>query len=128
MISALAFFIYRASYFGLYDTSKIFIGKDPKILFKFAIAQAVVSVSGLISYPLDTVRRRLMLQSGKKGFEVQYTNSLDCFVKIFAQEGLRGFFKGAVSNFFRGIGGSMVLVLYDELRRLIDPNAKPSAE
>ena len=128
VISALGIFFYRAAYFGLYDSSKSFTGKDPHILLKFAVAQVVVSLSGIISYPLDTVRRRLMLQSGKKGGEVQYTGTVDCFAKIFAKEGFGGFFKGALSNVFRGVGASLVLVLYDEIRKLIDPNAKPSSE
>lgn len=128
VISALGIFFYRAAYFGLYDSSKDYTGKNPHVLLKFAVAQVVVSLSGIISYPLDTVRRRLMMQSGRKGGEIQYTGTVDCFAKIFAKEGTKGFFKGAGSNVFRGVGASLVLVLYDELRRLIDPNAKPSSE
>ena len=128
VISALGIFFYRAAYFGLYDSSKSFTGNNPPILLKFAIAQTVVSISGLISYPLDTVRRRLMMQSGKKGGEVQYTGTFDAITKIMAKEGPAGFFKGALSNIFRGVGASLVLVLYDEIRRIFDPNAKSSGE
>jgi solute carrier family 25 (adenine nucleotide translocator) protein 4/5/6/31 len=128
VISALGIFFYRAAYFGLYDSSKNFTGNNPNILIKFIVAQIVVSLSGLISYPLDTVRRRLMMQSGKKGGEVQYTGTFDAFAKILAKEGPGGFFKGALSNIFRGVGASLVLVLYDELRRFFDPNAKASSE
>jgi solute carrier family 25 (adenine nucleotide translocator) protein 4/5/6/31 len=128
VISALGIFFYRAAYFGLYDSSKAFTGDHPHILLKFCVAQVVVSLSGLISYPLDTVRRRLMMQSGKKGGEIQYKGTMDAFTKIYGKEGYRGFFKGAGSNVFRGVGASLVLVLYDELRRFFDPNAKPSTE
>lgn len=31
------------------------------------IAQTVTAVAGLTSYPFDTVRRRMMMQSGRKG-------------------------------------------------------------
>lgn len=66
-----------------------------------------------MSYPLDTVRRRLMMQSGRG--EVLYNGTLDCFAKIYKNEGgFKPFFKGALSNVFRGIGGALVLVLYDE--------------
>lgn len=128
VISALGIFFYRAAYFGLYDSSKAFTGKDANVLVKFIVAQIVVSLSGLISYPLDTVRRRLMMQSGKKGGEIQYKGTFDAFAKILAKEGPGGFFKGALSNVFRGVGASIVLVLYDEIKRFFDPNAKPSSE
>lgn len=128
VISALGIFFYRAAYFGLYDSSKAFTGENPHFVFKFIVAQIVVSLSGIISYPLDTVRRRLMMQSGKKGGEVQYKGTVDCFGKIYAKEGFGGFFKGAASNVFRGVGASLVLVLYDELRKIFNPNAKPSSE
>jgi solute carrier family 25 (adenine nucleotide translocator) protein 4/5/6/31 len=66
-VSVLGIIAYRACYFGGYDTLKrvLFTGKDTSILFKFFIAQIVTGVSGLMSYPLDTVRRRLMMQSGR---------------------------------------------------------------
>ncbi|ETE60855.1 ADP/ATP translocase 2, partial [Ophiophagus hannah] len=43
---------------------------DPKnthILISWMIAQTVTAVAGLTSYPFDTVRRRMMMQSGRKG-------------------------------------------------------------
>jgi len=36
-------------------------------------------------------------------------------MKITKNEGPKAFFKGALSNIFRGVGASLVLVLYDEL-------------
>lgn len=45
---------------------------DPKnthILVSWMIAQSVTAVAGLTSYPFDTVRRRMMMQSGRKGGE-----------------------------------------------------------
>jgi solute carrier family 25 (adenine nucleotide translocator) protein 4/5/6/31 len=47
-----------------------------------------------------------------------YTGTLDCFAKISRNEGTKAFFKGALSNTFRGIGASIVLVMYDELQAL----------
>lgn len=43
---------------------------DPKnthIFVSWMIAQSVTAVAGLVSYPFDTVRRRMMMQSGRKG-------------------------------------------------------------
>ena len=57
--------VYRGAYFGLYDTAKGVLFKDEKrapLIAKWAVAQAVTILAGLISYPFDTVRRRLMMQ------------------------------------------------------------------
>jgi solute carrier family 25 (adenine nucleotide translocator) protein 4/5/6/31 len=115
-VSVLGIIIYRACYFGGYDTLKRVLFSDGKtsILFKFLVAQIVTGVSGLVSYPLDTVRRRLMMQSGRK--DVMYTGTFDCFRKVYQKEGGRAFFKGALSNILRGMGASLVLVLYDEFQ------------
>jgi len=121
-ISVLGIIAYRACYFGGYDTLKrVLFSQDGKtsILFKFVVAQVVTGFSGLLSYPLDTVRRRLMMQSGRT--DVMYTGTIDCFRKIYQKEGGKAFFKGALSNLFRGMGASLVLVLYDEFQVMFAP-------
>ena len=43
---------------------------DPRnthIVISWMIAQTVTAVAGVVSYPFDTVRRRMMMQSGRKG-------------------------------------------------------------
>lgn len=120
--SVVGIFFYRAAYFGLFDTAKPFMGDN--ILIKFGVAQIVTSISGLVAYPLDTIRRRMMMQSGKTGKDIQYKGAMDCFVKVLAQEGPSGFYKGALSNIFRGVGASMVLVMYDEMQAYFKPQKK----
>jgi len=117
-VSVQGIIIYRAAFFGLYDTAKGMTGKT-NILISWMIAQCVTTVSGIISYPFDTVRRRLMMQSGRKGGEVMYTGTLDCWGKILKNEGTGAFFKGAFSNVLRGTGGAIVLVMYDEIQVLL---------
>jgi len=120
-VSVQGIIIYRAAYFGCYDTARASL-PDPKnspFIVNFAIAQVVTICSGILSYPFDTVRRRMMMQSGRAKADIMYKNTLDCWVKIGKQEGSRAFFKGALSNVFRGTGGALVLVLYDELKKLI---------
>lgn len=64
-------------YFGLYDTAR---EKNPykddkgfKGLFsKFGIAQTVAIASGYASYPFDTIRRRLQMQSEKVRMYIKY--------------------------------------------------------
>merc|ERR1711942_423622 len=117
-VSVQGIIIYRAAFFGLYDTAKGMTGQT-NILVSWAIAQCVTTVSGIVSYPFDTVRRRLMMQSGRKGGDILYTGTLDCWRKIAAQEGSGAFFKGAFSNVLRGTGGALVLVMYDEIKNAL---------
>jgi len=117
-VSVQGIIIYRAAFFGLYDTAKGMTGKT-NIFVSWMIAQCVTTVSGIISYPFDTVRRRLMMQSGRKGGEVMYKGTLDCWKKIAKNEGTGAFFKGAFSNVLRGTGGALVLVMYDEIQVLL---------
>lgn len=35
------------------------------------------------------------------------------------KEGYKGFFKGLKSDMLTGVGGSLILVLYDDLKKLI---------
>ncbi|CAO1365360.1 unnamed protein product [Diamesa serratosioi] len=120
-VSVQGIIIYRAAYFGCYDTARGSL-PDPKnspFMVNFGIAQVVTICSGILSYPFDTVRRRMMMQSGRAKADIMYKNTLDCWVKISKQEGTRAFFKGALSNVFRGTGGALVLVMYDEIKNLL---------
>lgn len=120
-VSVQGIIIYRAAYFGFFDTAKGML-PDPKntpLVISWMIAQTVTTVSGIISYPFDTVRRRMMMQSGRAANERMYKNTVDCWKKIAKTEGGNAFFKGAFSNVLRGTGGAFVLVLYDELRELM---------
>lgn len=114
-VSVQGIVVYRGAYFGLYDTAKgALLTKESTLIEKFVVAQVVTNAAGIISYPFDTVRRRLMMQAGGK--EKLYNGTIDAFRKIAAKEGSGAFFKGAFSNVLRGVGGAVVLVMYDELK------------
>jgi solute carrier family 25 (mitochondrial adenine nucleotide translocator), member 4/5/6/31 len=54
---------------------------------------AVVTIcSEMMAYPIDTVRRRMMMTSGEK---VKYRGSLDCAMHIVKNEGAMALMKGA---------------------------------
>lgn len=117
-ISVMGIIVYRGAYFGLYDTGSAMLfggGKTENFFAMWAFAQTTTTLAGIISYPLDTVRRRLMMQSGRK--DVMYKGTIDCFRKIAANEGTNAFFKGAASNVLRGTGGALVLVLYSKIQK-----------
>lgn len=55
-------FLYRGFYFGLYDTGKdLILQENAPRWEKFIFATGTVILSEGLSYPTDTVKRRLML-------------------------------------------------------------------
>merc|ERR1711935_580956 len=112
---------YRGAQFGLNDTIMAFnpYAKEVGVVAlasKFVMGQIAVTASGLVAYPFDTVRRRLQMQSDKPVSERLYKGTMDCAVKIMKDEGPNGMYKGALANIFRGVGASLVLVLYGEIK------------
>jgi solute carrier family 25 (adenine nucleotide translocator) protein 4/5/6/31 len=115
-ISLVGIVIYRGAYFGLYDTLKpMLLGEDAGVAASFALGYAVTVSAGIISYPLDTVRRRLMMTSGAA---VKYNGSLDCISQIMKNEGAASFFKGAGANVLRGMAGAGVLSGFDKVSQM----------
>mmetsp|Transcript_33128 Transcript_33128/g.77567 ORF Transcript_33128/g.77567 Transcript_33128/m.77567 type:complete len:423 (+) Transcript_33128:62-1330(+) len=111
--------VYRAAFFGGFDTLKsvcLAAGFGAAVWQAFIVAEITTTIAGLVSYPFDTVRRRLMMKSGG-GSTVTYRGTLDCATKIVQNEGVGGLFNGALSNMFRGTGAALVLVLYDWLSK-----------
>merc|ERR1719473_1643947 len=123
-VSVVGIIAYRGPYFGVYDTlkeknpykkDKGFVG----LFSKFCIAQFTAIVAGFISYPFDTVRRRLQMQSDKPKEQWLYSGTVDCAIKIVKVEGIGAMFKGFAANVLRTLGGALVLVGYDEIKALI---------
>ncbi|KAI8431132.1 hypothetical protein MSG28_001182 [Choristoneura fumiferana] len=116
IVSVQGIIIYRATYFGFFDTAQGMMPdkKNTPLVVTWFIAQVVTTVAGIASYPLDTVRRRMMMQSGRPVNERIYKNTAHCWATILKTEGAAAFFKGAFSN-----GGAFVLVLYGEIKKYI---------
>jgi solute carrier family 25 (adenine nucleotide translocator) protein 4/5/6/31 len=116
---------YRGAQFGLNDTIMSFnpYAKDfgvVAIVSKFIVAQIAVTASGLVAYPFDTVRRRIQMESDKPAEKRIYKGNLDCAAKVLKTEGFGGMYKGALANIFRGVGASLVLVLYGEIKLALE--------
>lgn len=104
----------------MYDTARGMLdSKTTPIYVSWCIAQTVAIISAFVSYPFDTVRRRMMMQSGRKSTEILYKNTWDCWVKVAQREGVNAYFKGFLSNILRSSGGAFVLVLYDEFKKIM---------
>ncbi len=120
-VSVVGIIPYRGVYFGLFDTLTGYnpLQKDENSFkragSKFICAQVSAISAGYASYPFDTVRRRLQMQSEKPESEWVYKGTADCFAKIMKDEGTGALFKGAGANALRTVGAAMVLVLYSEI-------------
>lgn len=115
-ISCVGIFIYRGMYFGLYDSIKpILLGDDASVLSSFLLGWVVTVTAGLMSYPIDTVRRRMMMTSGQA---VKYNGSIDCAKQILKNEGFMSMMKGAGANVLRGVAGAGVLAGFDKFKAL----------
>ncbi|KAJ7568467.1 hypothetical protein O6H91_01G033600 [Diphasiastrum complanatum] len=95
---------------GLYRGFNISCGN---FLASFLLGWGITIGASLASYPIDTVRRRMMMTSGEA---VKYKNSLEAFQAIIAKEGTKSLFKGAGANILRAIAGAGVLSGYDQLQ------------
>ncbi|MES1912334.1 MAG: hypothetical protein MHM6MM_004622 [Cercozoa sp. M6MM] len=110
-ISVLGIFIYRGLYFGLYDTSKSLL-PESSLLTRLVLSFGVTTTAGLLAYPVDTVRRRIMMTVGGKAYGSAWEAT-----KTVAREG--ALFKGAFVNIVRGTGCALVLVGVDEVEKLV---------
>merc|ERR1712137_829176 len=116
VISCVGIIVYRGCYFGFFDSLKPIIltgSMADNFFLNFCLGYAVTVAAGLASYPLDTIRRRMMMTSGEA---VKYTSSLQCARVIMANEGTKSFFKGAGANILRGVAGAGVLAGFDKLK------------
>merc|ERR1711896_61282 len=122
-VSLMGIIPYRGFQLGAFDT---LVGlnpyKDDKgilgVVSTFASAQTAIIAGATISYPFDTVRRRLQMQAELPPEKHVYNGTFDCLKKIAAEEGVAaGVYKGFVANAFRSVGAALVLVLYDRTKK-----------
>jgi len=118
-ISCVGIIVYRGLYFGMYDSLKpVLLTGNMKDSFigSFFLGWGITIGAGLASYPLDTVRRRMMMTSGEA---VKYRSSMHAFQEIVAKEGTKSLFKGAGANILRAVAGAGVLAGYDQLQLIV---------
>jgi len=115
-ISCIGIVVYRGLYFGMYDSLKpvLLVGTLQNNFFaSFMLGWGITIGAGLASYPIDTIRRRMMMTSGEA---VKYKSSYHAFQEIVKKEGYKSLFKGAGANILRAIAGAGVLSGYDQLQ------------
>jgi solute carrier family 25 (adenine nucleotide translocator) protein 4/5/6/31 len=117
-ISCVGIVVYRGLYFGLYDSIKPALGPTLSESFfaTFLLGWGITIGAGLASYPIDTIRRRMMMTSGEA---VKYRSSMHAFSEIIKKEGVKSLFKGAGANILRAVAGAGVLAGYDKLQLIV---------
>ncbi|CAI4048101.1 ADP/ATP carrier protein AAC1 SKDI_13G1870 [Saccharomyces kudriavzevii IFO 1802] len=119
MPSVVGIIVYRGLYFGLYDSFKpvLLTGVlESSFIASFLLGWVITVGASTASYPLDTVRRRMMMTSGQA---IKYNGAMDCLRKIVQQEGVYSLFKGCGANIFRGVAAAGVISLYDQLQLIM---------
>merc|ERR1712144_133949 len=110
-VSVAGIIAYRGVQFGTFDT---IMGLNPYkndkgamgMLSTFFSAQTAVLCSAFFTYPFDTIRRRLQMQSEKPPEQRLSKGTFPCAQKIIKDEGMNAMFKGFVANAFRTVGAA----------------------
>ena len=115
LITILGAFLYRAIYFALYDAGKsVFCPRNQidssKYLKSFFWGMFVTTVSGIICYPFDTIRKRMITSLFT---DKPYNGSAECAKSIWNNEGLKGFFVGAGISVLGGLISTSAQLIYD---------------
>ena len=101
-IACCGIFLYRALYFVLYDSSRGMLGEKPSLLSQFLLGYGVTVGAGLLSYPLDTIRRRQLLTD---------EDAMQAAKNLVDKYGWMSLWDGASCNIVRGMMGTAVLMM-----------------
>lgn len=106
---------YRGLYFGAYESLKPLVLSGEmreNFLAMFTLAYLTTMV-GVLAYPFDTIRRRMMMTSGEP---VKYKSTLGAARQIVATNGAKSLFAGCGINILRSISSALVLSIYYQLQ------------
>ncbi|XP_063911758.1 solute carrier family 25 member 32-like [Zophobas morio] len=106
-------------YFLFYTTIKTWVqGGNANVPLKPTQHLVAASEAGVITLfitnPFWVVKTRLCLQFGAG--QEQYKGMIDALVKIFQQDGIRGYYKGLVPGIFGVSHGAVQFMVYEELK------------
>ncbi|KAF8901996.1 mitochondrial carrier [Mucidula mucida] len=116
--SVLGIVIYRGFYFGCCDSLKpvVLVGNlQGSFLASFFLGWCVTVGASTAAYPVDTIRRRMMMISGSGS---HYKSMFDAGSQIVAKEGYASLMKGAGANVLRVVAAAGVLALYGEFQEM----------
>lgn len=99
--------IYRGLMFGLHDSKNA----TGSFMIDYFTSCITTGIAGIFTLPFDTVRRRMMIETGKSN--KKYTSYIKSIKVIYSQEGFVGFSKGGTANFIRSFASAFTLVFND---------------
>jgi len=113
-------FPYEGIKFGCYASLKRHCGDErPTAAWKAAFGALSATVAHLITYPNDTLRRRLQLQ-GAPGSPILYRGYVDCFSKVVRLEGWAALYRGLTLTIVRGVPNTGIQFgLYELCKELL---------
>ncbi|KAG7461191.1 hypothetical protein MATL_G00207540 [Megalops atlanticus] len=109
----------NAIVFGVQGNAMRLLGRDTP-LNQFLAGAAAGTIQCVICCPMELAKTRMQMQGTgeKKSKRKLYKNSLDCLVRIYNREGVRGINRGMVTTLIREAPGFGVYFLaYDVLTR-----------
>jgi len=71
-----------------------YLTKSLRQVYGFAMGSIAGAFGATVVYPIDLVKTRLQNQRSAIVGQLMYKNSLDCFKKVFQNEGIVGFYRG----------------------------------
>eukprot|EP00761_Pharyngomonas_kirbyi_P012825 gb/GECH01012852.1/.p1 GENE.gb/GECH01012852.1/~~gb/GECH01012852.1/.p1 ORF type:complete len:320 (+),score=68.20 gb/GECH01012852.1/:1-960(+) len=109
--------------FSIYELLKSTAPKneqgEPSVFIRLMLGGVAGSIAQTITYPLDVIRRRMQMD-GFSGREPQYRNTADAFRKVYAQYGVKGFYRGLIPNYLKVIPVvSVSFVVYEKTKQTI---------
>jgi hypothetical protein len=119
--------VYAGVQVATYDGVKTMLrqpqGLDLADTFTTHVLASMVTTTAAVTalQPFDFLATRLMNQAAKPGGHggAQYANVADCAMQTLRTEGVRGFFKGAATNYARFTPyGILQLVLIEQFKAL----------
>ena len=127
---------YAGISFASFDLLKKYMPKDElghtPTIFKLICGAIAGFISQTVSYPMDTVRRRMQLQGtyrfsnshsdvGNTRHTKLYSSSIACFSSVFRKEGFAAFYRGLSANLLRAAPNTAIqFTAYEKLCGLLD--------
>lgn len=106
--------IHRGLYFGLYDSMKSLVTPKSSFVTAFALGWGVSLTAAAVVYPMSVLQRRLILTTGHG---LKYKSIPHAAAEIMKREGVRGFYRGYAFSLVQTIGGALLLVTYDVIKK-----------
>ncbi|KAM0010367.1 putative mitochondrial carrier protein [Helianthus debilis subsp. tardiflorus] len=121
-ISCVGAIVYYGLYFGLYDTLEpalVNVDLQDSFITRLYMGFHITILAGHASYPIETLRRRMLMTSGQA---LKFKNPIDVFFDIVMNEGAKSLFKGVRFVPARAIVGAGLIAGYDRLQKLLFGN------